>query len=45
MKCKECKNNIESPNKYLAYYSNGKPVYWRLCDPCIKNMFLKYIKN
>ena len=42
MKCTNCKEEIEDDLKYLAYYSNGKPVYWKLCDPCMKKKWLEY---
>jgi hypothetical protein len=42
MKCKKCKKDIEDKLKYLAYKLNGKPVYWQLCDACIKKQWLEY---
>lgn len=45
MCCKECNNEIEDFDKYLAYYSSGKPVYWELCDSCLKKMWLEYMQE
>jgi hypothetical protein len=45
MKCKECKKEIPEKLKYLAYYCNGEPVYWKLCDECIKKEWLEYKIN
>lgn len=42
MKCQDCKNKIEEELKYLAYYCNGKPVYWNICEKCIKKKWLAY---
>jgi len=42
VKCKECNKEIEGDLKYLAYYDNGKPVYWEKCDSCIKEMYVRF---
>ena len=42
MKCMDCKSEIEGELKYLAYTANGKPVYWKKCEACIKKMWLEY---
>ncbi len=38
----KCGKEIEEPNKWLAYFANGKPVYWRRCKACFKDMWIKY---
>lgn len=45
MKCKECNSEIEGELKYVAYYAGNKPVYWKLCEPCIKKRWLEYKDN
>jgi len=42
MKCTQCKKYISDELKYLAYYSNGKPVYWKKCESCIKKSWDDY---
>lgn len=42
MKCKECASEIEDELKYLAYKTDKGPVYWKLCDPCMKKKWLEY---
>lgn len=42
MVCSRCNREIKGDLKYLAYYSNGKPVYWKLCDSCIKKGWISY---
>ena len=34
--CRNCKVNPPSHVKVIAYYANGKPVYHRLCDSCMR---------
>jgi hypothetical protein len=45
MKCSDCKKVIEDDLKYLAYLANGKPVYWKKCDACIKKDWLNYMES
>ncbi len=45
MKCMDCQKEIEGELKYLAYIANGKPVYWKKCESCIKQMWLEYKKD
>ena len=45
MNCLECKKEIEEDLKYLAYYASGNPVYWKKCDACMKEMYLKWKEN
>lgn len=45
MKCQSCKNVIETALKYLAYYANGKPVYYKKCDACMRAMYRESIKD
>jgi hypothetical protein len=42
MKCRECHAELDEPLKYLAYKADGKPVYWKVCEPCIKKRWLAY---
>ncbi len=44
MKCKGegCEEELKQPLKYMAYYANGKPVYFKLCDTCVKKKWLEY---
>jgi len=34
--CRECKKKKASHINLVAYYANGKPVYHKLCDGCMK---------
>ena len=45
MTCKECKCEIENLCKYLAYYSAGKPIYWALCESCIRKRWMECKKG
>jgi len=42
MKCKTCDKEIGEKLKYLAYYAEGKPVYWKKCDACMKARYLEF---
>lgn len=42
MNCTNCNKPIEGKLKYLAYYANGMPVYWKKCDECMKERWVKY---
>jgi hypothetical protein len=42
MKCKECEKEIEESLQYLAYYSDGKPVFWQKCEECIKKSWIGF---
>ena len=42
MKCNECKHEIPSELRILAYRANGKPVYFKLCDECMKKKWMEY---
>ena len=34
--CRKCEVKPPGHVKVIAYYANGKPVYHRLCDDCMK---------
>jgi hypothetical protein len=39
--CTKCSENPISPIKVIMYYAASKPVYYQLCDRCIKEKWLK----
>jgi hypothetical protein len=47
MKCtgENCEEELKEPLKYMAYYVNGKPVYFKLCDGCVKKKYLPMKEN
>ncbi len=34
--CRNCKVKPPGHVKVVAYFANGKPVYHRLCDDCMR---------
>lgn len=34
--CTKCNENQISQVRVVMYYANGKPIYYKLCDPCIR---------
>lgn len=45
MKCKECNGKIEDDLKYVAYISDNKAVYWKICDKCLKRQWQEFMKD
>ncbi len=39
--CTQCKLSPISRVKHIQYFIDGKPVYWKLCVPCIKENYMQ----
>ena len=42
MKCCYCNSDIEGELKYVAYKAGNKPVYWKICENCMRKKWLEY---
>lgn len=43
--CSKCKEKPIGNVKIIAYYANGKPIYHRLCDECMKDRWMDFKKE
>lgn len=39
--CTKCNENPVSNVKVVMYYANSEPVYYKLCDKCIQDKWMK----
>ncbi len=39
--CARCNINAVSSVKVIMYYANGTPIYYKLCDDCLKEKWNK----
>lgn len=42
MNCQYCDKEIDDNLKYVAFTSENNPIYFKICDACLKQKWLDY---